>query len=76
MTEQMPPIVVNGGKCKKKQIKALRRGEGRLAREVAAAVAEAREQLGEDAEGKVLVPVAVVYRRKRKRPSLPLWWLR
>ncbi len=59
-----PPIVIDLGKVKKKRVKALKRGEGKLVNEVQQAVEQVRASLGPSAEGKELVPVVVVYRQK------------
>lgn len=67
------PIVVDLGKTKRKRIKQLKRGQGRLVSEVSEAVARARAGLGADADGKELVPVVVVYRKKDKKQRRPAW---
>jgi hypothetical protein len=61
-----PPIVIDLGKVSKKRIRALKDGTGDLVDEVAAVLARVREQLGDDAKGKELVPVVIVYKRKPK----------
>ncbi|MEW6736396.1 MAG: hypothetical protein AB1489_34205 [Acidobacteriota bacterium] len=61
------PIVIDLGKEKSKRIKALKRGRGKLLDEVAAAVEEVRANLGDEANGKVLVPVVLIYRKKSRR---------
>jgi hypothetical protein len=63
----LAPLVIDLGKVKKRQIKRLERGQGRLAAEVQEAVEAARAGLGEEAVGKELVPVVVLYRKKRKK---------
>ena len=60
------PIVLDLGKKKKKLIKALKRGEGKLMEDVAQAVEEVRSNLGGHAVGKDLIPVVIVYERKRR----------
>lgn len=69
MAETVAPIVVDFGKEKPKRIKQLKRGEGKLTREVLDAVAHVKQSLGAEAEGKELVPVVVVYKKKAKRGS-------
>lgn len=59
-----PPIVIDLGKVKKKRVKALKRGEGKLVSEVQQAVEQVRARLGASAAGKEIVPVVVVYRQK------------
>lgn len=63
------PIVVSLGKKTKKQIRRLKRGSGKALDEVRDVVEQVRAGLGEQAEGKVLVPVVVLYRRKQRRPG-------
>jgi len=69
------PIVIDLGKKKRKQIRALKRGSGKLMDEVAEVLNHVRGDLGPDTELKHLVPVVLVYRQKEKRRSgglLPL----
>jgi hypothetical protein len=61
-----PPIVIDLGKQKKKRIKQLKRGRGRLVDRVNEAVAQVRSALGTEAQGKEFIPVAVIVRRGRK----------
>ena len=61
------PIVVDLGKTKRKSIKRLKQGQGKLMEEVDEAVARVKAGLGDDGDDKVLVPVVIVYRRKRKK---------
>jgi hypothetical protein len=62
------PIVINLGKQRRKRIKDLKRGRGVLMDEVMQTMAQVTGQLGADANGKVLVPVVLIYREKPKRP--------
>jgi hypothetical protein len=64
---QLPPVVLDVGKTKKKLIRALKRGEGKLMEDVAEAVEAIRLNLGPELEGKALIPVVIVYQRKTKR---------
>jgi len=61
------PIVINLGKQRRKRIKDLKRGRGVLMDEVMQTMAHVTGQLGADANGKVLVPVVLIYREKPKR---------
>ena len=61
------PIVIEAGKVRRKRIKALKRGEGKLVAEVADAVDEVRRGLGPEAASKQIIPVVLVYRRKRSK---------
>jgi hypothetical protein len=65
--EVTAPIIVSLGKKKRKAIKRLKRGKGRLMTEVLDVIDQVQETLGSQAEGKILVPVVVVYQRKQRR---------
>ncbi len=71
-----PPVVIDLGKVRRKRIKQLKRGRGRLVDEVREVAAEATERLGAGAEGKQIIPIVVVYRRKprKARTGLPFLW--
>ncbi len=60
-------IVSDLGKAKRQQIKKLKRGTGPLLDEVHHVVARVRHELGEEAAGRKLVPVVVLYERRRKK---------
>ena len=62
------PIVINLGKQRRKRIKELKRGRGVLMDEVKQTLAQVSGELGSEANGKVLVPVVLIYREKTKRP--------
>jgi hypothetical protein len=66
-TEIMAPIIVSLGKKRKKQIKRLKRGKGRTMDEVLDVVDQVQANLGDQAAGKILVPIVVVYRQKQRR---------
>lgn len=76
--EVTQPIIVDLGKQRPKRIKALKKGEGKLWDEVGQVLEEVKANLGEDADGKVMVPVILVYRKQARRarrggiPMLPL----
>src|SRR5437016_5844837 len=61
------PIVISLGRRKRKSIRALERSEGPLFDDVLRALAEVQRSLGPEATDKVLLPIAVVYERKRRR---------
>ena len=54
------------GKGRSKRIRQLKRGRGKLVDEVSRVMEQVRASFGEHADGKVLVPVVLVYRRKRR----------
>jgi len=66
------PIVVSLGAQSRKRIRQLRRGKGRLMEDVADVVDQVRSSFGDQAAGKVFVPVVLIYRRKERR-GLELW---
>ncbi len=66
------PIVVDLKKRSRKKLKMLERGEGPLPAEVMQAVEQCRAGLGPAAEGLEILPVVVVYDRKRKRGAFAL----
>jgi Family of unknown function (DUF6200) len=60
------PIIINLGKQKKKAIKQLKKGEGKLMAEVQEAVNHVKSQIKPDeSAGTVLVPVVVLYKEKQ-----------
>ncbi len=66
-TEMTQPIIIDLGKQKPGSIKDLKKGEGKLWDEVLGVVDEVKDRLGDEAGGKVFVPVIMVYQRKQKR---------
>ncbi len=66
-TEMTQPVVIDLGKKRSRYITDLKNGEGKLWDEVMDVVDEVRDLLGKDAEGKVLVPVVMLYERLRPR---------
>ncbi|MEO8396459.1 MAG: hypothetical protein ABI700_25925 [Chloroflexota bacterium] len=65
--EVTAPIIVSLGKKKRKAIKQLKRGKGSVMTEVMDVIDQVQETLGTQAEGKILVPVVVIYQRKERR---------
>jgi hypothetical protein len=66
------PIVVSLGKESRKRIRRLKRGRGKLMNEVENVLDQVRANFGEHADGKIFVPVVLVYRRKQRR-GVGLW---
>lgn len=64
------PILINLGKQKRKRIKRLLKGRGKLLDEVEDVVLEAASMLDEELEGKVIIPMVLVYEKKPKRKNL------
>jgi hypothetical protein len=73
---ELPPVVLDLGRTKRKLIRALKKGEGELMEEVTAAVEAVRNNLGAEVEGKVLTPVVIIYERRTRRRTglLPFSW--
>ena len=61
------PIIIDLGRQKARRLKDLKAGEGKLWEEVLGVMDEVHEMLGADSEGKVLVPVILLYEKKLKR---------
>ena len=61
------PIVLDVGRASRRNIRQLSSGGGRLNNDVQDALSDVTASLGEEAEGKQLVPVILVYRKKRRR---------
>jgi hypothetical protein len=70
-TEMTQPVIIDLGRQKSAAIKALKEGEGELWDEVFDVVDEVKDMLGKDADGKLLVPVVLIY-EKRQSQSLAL----
>ena len=69
-TEMTQPIIIDLGTQKAKAIKDLKDGEGKLWGDMLNVVEEVKEMLGEEASGKVIIPVVMIYEKKRKRQRL------
>jgi len=67
--EVTTPVIIGMGKTKKKHIKRLKKGKGRLMDEVVDVLDEVAEELGDELDGKVLVPIVIVYKEKKKKGS-------
>jgi len=69
------PIVIEMGKTRRSRIKQLKRGKGKLMDEVAQVMEDVLANLGKDAASTRLVPVVIVYTKKkskRNRVRLPV----
>ena len=62
----LSPIIIKAGKRSRRAIKNLIRGRGRLAADVDDVIADTLGELGDDIQGKDVVPVVIIY---RKRPA-------
>ena len=61
------PVIVDLGKVRRKHVKRLKRGEGRLADEVMDVLDEVIAELAEEVDGASLVPIVMIYERKPKK---------
>jgi hypothetical protein len=61
------PFIFDLGKRKKKTCRRIKEGRGPVERRVRESVQYAADKLGEDAKGKVFVPVVVLFERRRTR---------
>lgn len=69
-TEIITPVVIDLGKVKRKHIKRLKRGTGKLADEVLDVIDEVVDELGDELDGATLVPIVMVYKKKRKKSKV------
>jgi hypothetical protein len=72
VTEMTQPVIIDLGKQRSQALKDLKKGEGKLWDEVFEVVDEAKEMLGTDAEGKILVPIIILYKEKMNRRRVDL----
>jgi hypothetical protein len=70
LTEMAQPIIIDLGKQKAAALKDLKQGEGKLWEEVINVVDEVKDMLGEEADGKVILPIIMIYQKKAKRRRL------
>lgn len=66
MASEQEPIVVDLGKARKKAIKSLKKGEGKLLSEVQLALQELRAKQDPALANKDIVPIIFVYKQKAK----------
>lgn len=63
------PVIVDLGSRSKKAINRLKNGEGKLMTEVALAIDQVRASLPEEDRDKQIVPVLIIYKKKRRSRS-------
>jgi hypothetical protein len=63
-TEMTQPVIIDLGRQRPRALRDLKNGEGKLWDEALDVTEEVKEMLGADAEGKVLVPIIMIYREK------------
>ncbi len=65
--EVTAPVIVSLGKKKRKIMKRLKRGKGSAMDQVMDVLEQVQDQLGSQAEGKILVPIVIIYKEKQNR---------
>lgn len=61
------PFVVDLGKARRGAVRKLKQGRGRLMEEAQDVIDEVRAGLGAEGNGKEIVPIIMVYRKKNRR---------
>jgi hypothetical protein len=61
------PLILDLGRTTRKNVRELRLGRGKLLGDVHDAIEEVTTSLGDQADGKQLIPVVLIYQRKRRR---------
>ena len=61
------PLVIDLGRVRRKRIKALKKGKGKLMNEVLDVLDEVAVNLGDEAEDKTFVPIIMVYNKRNKK---------
>ena len=59
------PVIIELGRTRRRNIRQLRQGRGRIIDDVNEAIGEVGTSLGDEAQGKQLVPIVLVYRKRR-----------
>ena len=70
--EMTQPVIIDLGKQRPRTLRELKNGEGKLWDEVLDVAEEVKEMLGADAEGKVFIPIVMIYQEKSRRRRLDL----
>jgi hypothetical protein len=66
-TDMTQPIIVDLGRQRASRLADLKEGEGELWDEVLDVIAEVKDMLGAEADGKVLLPVIMIYEKTSRR---------
>jgi len=70
--EMTQPVIIDLGKQRPRTLRELKNGEGKRWDEVLDVAEEVKEMLGADAEGKVLIPIVMIYQKKSAARRLDL----
>jgi hypothetical protein len=65
-SEMTQPIIVDLGKQKASKLRQLKDGEGELWDEILDVLEEVKDVLGKEADGKLMVPVVMIYEKKQR----------
>lgn len=68
--EMTQPVIIDLGKQRARSLRDLKKGEGKLWDEVLDVAEEVKEMLGDEAGGKVLIPIVMIYQKKSARVNL------
>ena len=68
--EMTQPVIIDLGKQRSSSLRELKKGEGKLWDEVLDVAEEVKEMLGAEAEGKVFIPIVMLYQEKSGRLDL------
>lgn len=71
-TEMTQPVIIDLGKQRASTLKELKKGEGKLWDEIFDVVDEVKDMLGDEAHGKVLVPIVMLYKEKSRSQRIDL----
>lgn len=63
----LPAVVIDLGKVKRKSIRQLKEGQGKILQEVDDVVGMVREELAGELEGREILPVVVLYEKRSKK---------
>lgn len=68
--QAVTPIIIDLGKTSRKKAKQLKKGKGPLADQLALAIQQVKEQLGEEAGSGGILPVVALFEKKPRKKSL------
>jgi hypothetical protein len=68
--EMTQPVIIDLGRQRPRSLRDLKKGEGKLWDEVLDVAEEVKEMLGAEADGKVLIPIVMLYQQKSGRLNL------
>lgn len=66
----LPPVLVDLGKARRSRVRDLKRGKGRLMERVEDVIEDTIDELGNEAEGKTILPVVIIVERRPKKQKI------